>query len=79
MACLTALTGAEATVLASEYGLRLVRVEELLASEGVNVPYSTLRRFAHEELGWRERRTTVRVDDPPPADGTVMFASINAI
>lgn len=31
MACLTALTGAEATVLASEYGLRLVRVEPLEA------------------------------------------------
>ncbi len=48
--------------------LRLVRVHELLARDGIAVAYTTLRRFAHDELGWRERPVTVRVDDPPPAD-----------
>jgi hypothetical protein len=27
-----------------------------------------LRRYAHDELGWRERPTTVRVDDPLPGE-----------
>jgi transposase len=48
--------------------LRLVRVHELLAREGLSVGYTTLRRYAHDELGWRERPVTVRVDDPPPGD-----------
>jgi transposase len=48
--------------------LRLVRVHELLARDGISIAYTTLRRFAHETLGWRERPVTVRVDDPPPAD-----------
>src|SRR5262249_36219634 len=48
--------------------LRLVRVHELLARDGIKIAYTTLRRFAHEELDWRERPVTVRVDDPPPAD-----------
>ena len=48
--------------------LRLVRVHELLQREGVEGSYSTLWRYAHEELGWRERPTTVRIDDPPPGD-----------
>jgi transposase len=48
--------------------LRLVRVRELLARDGVDVGYTTLRRFAHDELGWRERPVTVRIDDPPPGD-----------
>lgn len=30
--------------------------------------YTTLRRFAHDELAWREPRVTVRVDDPPPGE-----------
>lgn len=54
--------------LRSEQPLRLVRVQELLARDGLSVPYTTLRRFAHEELGWRERRVTVRVDDSPPGE-----------
>lgn len=48
--------------------LRLTRVHELLGEDGVRVGYTTLRRFAHEELGWRERRSSVRVDDPAPGD-----------
>jgi len=48
--------------------LRLVRVQELLAREGIDVSYTTLRRFVHKELSWRERPATVRVDDPPAGD-----------
>ena len=51
--------------LRGERPLRLVRVQELLAREGVEVGYTTLRRFVHEHLGWNERPSTVRVDDPP--------------
>jgi transposase len=51
-----------------EDGLTLVRIGELLARDGLVVPYTTLRRFAHDELGWREQAPTVRVDDPPPGD-----------
>jgi transposase len=51
--------------LRAERPLRLVRVQELLAREGVVVAYTTLRRFVHQQLGWRERQPTVRVDDPP--------------
>jgi len=52
--------------LKSETPLRLVRVHELLAREGLQVSYTTLRRFVHRELGWRERPRTVRIDDAPP-------------
>lgn len=45
--------------------LRLVRIQELLTRDGVEIAYTTLRRFAHSELGWREPKVTVRVDDPP--------------
>jgi transposase len=48
--------------------LRLVRVHELLARDGIRIAYTTLRRFVHDELRWREPPVTVRVDDPPPAD-----------
>lgn len=54
--------------LRSPHPLRLVRVRELLARDGVDVGYTTLRRFAHDELGWRERPASVRVDDPPAGD-----------
>ena len=48
--------------------LRLVRIQELLARDGVDVAYTTLRRFAHKELAWRERASSVRIDDPPLAE-----------
>jgi transposase len=54
--------------LGGERPLRLVRIHELLARDGVDVGYTTLRRFAHDELGWRERPATVRLEDPPPGD-----------
>lgn len=48
--------------------LRLTKVHVLLARRGVEVTYATLCRWAHDELGWRERTPTVRVDDPPPGE-----------
>jgi len=48
--------------------LRLTKVHVLLKRRGVDVTYATLCRWAHDELGWRERRPTVRVDDPPPGE-----------
>jgi len=48
--------------------LRLVRVHELLARQGVIVGYSTLRRFAHQELGFREPRSTVLLADCAPGE-----------
>jgi transposase len=54
--------------LRAERPLRLIRVHELLARDGIHVGYTTLRRFAHQELGWREPRITVRIDDPPPGE-----------
>jgi transposase len=52
--------------LGAERPLRLVRIHELLARAGVVVGYTTLRRFAHKELGFGRPRSTVRLDDPPP-------------
>lgn len=51
--------------LTGEPPLRLVRVHELLAREGIEVGYATLRRFAHRELDWHKRSPTVLLDDPP--------------
>jgi len=49
--------------------LKLVRVHELLARDcGVTGSYTTLRRYVHAEFGWRERPSTVRIDDPPPGE-----------
>lgn len=48
--------------------LTLVRVQELLERDGVVVAYTTLRRYAHDELGWKERGPTVLIDDPPPGE-----------
>jgi transposase len=47
--------------------LSIVKVEELLARQGVRVPYRTLHRFAVERCGFRTGRgTTVRVADGEP-------------
>jgi hypothetical protein len=48
--------------------LTLVRVQELLARDGVSLAYTSLRRYAHDELGWKERGPTVLIDDPPPGE-----------
>lgn len=47
--------------------LRLTKVHALLARDhGLRASYDTLWRFATQQLGWRKRTETVRVDDPPP-------------
>ncbi|MBK6578755.1 MAG: DDE-type integrase/transposase/recombinase [Sandaracinaceae bacterium] len=46
--------------------MRLTKVHELLKRRGVDVTYATLCRWAHDEIGWRERKPTVRVDDLEP-------------
>jgi transposase len=48
--------------------LTLVRVRELLARDGSDVAYTTLRRWARVELGYGRRTPTVRVDDPPAGE-----------
>jgi transposase len=54
--------------------LRLTKVHVLLTRQGVNVTYATLCRWAHDELGWRERKSTVLLDDPEPgAEAQVDF------
>lgn len=46
--------------------LSIVKIEELLARQGVAVPYRTLHRFAVERCGFRVGRSTVRVADGEP-------------
>jgi len=46
--------------------LSIVKIEELLARQGVRVPYRTLHRFAVERCGFRVKATTVRVVDGEP-------------
>ena len=46
--------------------LSIVKIEELLARQGVKVPYRTLHRFATERCGFRPKKTTVRVADGEP-------------
>ena len=47
-------------------GLTVVKIGILLRRRGVEVPHRTLARFATERCDAGRRRTTVRVDDPPP-------------
>lgn len=56
--------------------LRLVRVQKRLALEGVQVTYSTLRRFAHRELGWRERPSGVSAREAPPASEALAQSTV---
>jgi hypothetical protein len=54
---------------ASGRGLRLSKVHQLLARQGVQVPYSSLHRFAVQHCGFRaERRVTVRVAEVAPGE-----------
>ncbi len=47
--------------------LRLSKVHTLLARDhGLRASYDTLWRYAQQQLWWREKPSTVRVDDPPP-------------
>jgi hypothetical protein len=54
---------------ASGRGLRLSKVHQLLARQGIRVPYSSLHRFAVAHCGFRdERRVTVRVAEVAPGE-----------
>jgi transposase len=46
--------------------LSIVKIEELLARQGVQVPYRTLHRFAVERCGFGVKKTTVRVAEGEP-------------
>lgn len=47
--------------------LKLTKIHTLLARDhALEASYDTLWRFAHQELAWREKPSTVRIDDPPP-------------
>lgn len=46
--------------------LRLTKIHRLLARSGVVVPYSTLHRFAAQELGFGRKAATVPVADGEP-------------
>jgi transposase len=52
--------------LGGERPLKLRKIHVLLVRKGVQASYSTLRRFAQRELGWRKRPPTVRLAEPPP-------------
>lgn len=45
--------------------LRLSKVAVLLERDGVEIPYSTLRRYVMAELGWRKPEGTILLEDPP--------------
>lgn len=48
--------------------LRLSKIHTLLVrGYELRASYDTLWRFTHDELAWREKPSTVRIDDPPPA------------
>ncbi|MHB8246855.1 MAG: IS21 family transposase [Acidimicrobiales bacterium] len=47
-------------------GLTVVKIGILLERRGIAVPHRTLARFAVERCGASRKKTTVRVDDPPP-------------
>ncbi len=49
-------------------GLRLTKIHRRLREQGVSVPYSSLHRFAHAELGFGAPAVTVRVAEPPPGE-----------
>jgi transposase len=48
--------------------VRLSKVRRLLLRRGVDIPYSTLHRFAVSELGFGRASPTVRVDDGKPGE-----------
>jgi transposase len=53
----------------SRRGLKLAKVQQLLARQGVSVPYSSLHRFAVQHCGFQERRArTVRIAEVAPGE-----------
>jgi transposase len=60
--------------------LRLSRVHALLARDGIEVTYATLRRFAIRELGWGAPKATVRLADPPAGqEAQIDFAEMGRV
>ena len=54
---------------AGERGLQLSKVHQLLTRQGIEVPYSSLHRFAVKHCGFADsRRVTVRVADVAPGE-----------
>jgi len=52
-----------------ERGLRLSKVHQLLVRDGIDVPYSSLHRFAVKHCGFADkRRITVRMADVAPGE-----------
>lgn len=46
--------------------LKLTKILTLLVREhSVEASYDTLRRYAIQELGWRKKEATIRLEDPP--------------
>jgi transposase len=45
--------------------LRLSKIHTLLTRDGVEASYDTLRRYAMQELDWRKKGSTIRLEDPP--------------
>jgi len=46
--------------------LKLSKIRTLLVREhSVEASYDTLRRYAMQELGWRQKEPTIRLEDPP--------------
>jgi transposase len=61
-------------------GLHLSRVHALLARDGVEVTYPSLRRFAVRELAWGKRRATVLLNDPPAGqEAQIDFAEMGRV
>ncbi len=64
----------------ADRALNLVKVHELLARQGCQVPYRTLHRFATERCGYRVKTTTVRVaDGDPGVECQIDFAYMGTI
>ena len=61
--------------------LRLTKIHTLLVRDhDLRASYDTLWRFAHEELSWREKPSTVRIDDAPPGmEAQVDFGKMGLI
>ena len=61
--------------------LRLSKIHTLLERDhGLRASYDTLWRFAHDELAWRGKPSTVRVDDAPPGqEAQVDFGKMGLI
>jgi len=51
--------------LGAKRPLKLTKIHVLLERDGVEASYDTLRRYAIDELGFRKKASTVRLEDPP--------------